>query len=316
MISCTEFIPMYSEFFKFLEKKGGYDAVLDYWYYISDRNMGDKSNPNSLISFLERDGGFEGAIHYWDHTLTEEACDVLKIHDYNKRYSYNYFRHCPSRGMLNALKHIEPYHDYCEHCKVIYSRVLEKYGIVYERDHSKIDQAQCSSILYEKGNRPIEDFTKIDDTKVVVDMKAEDNKYLHRDFHLLGDLALRYCGETLGDAAVIEFLDAYAKVFYAPQIEDFRARGLVAVREWLEGIYAVEEAGEVLHTTLSDDTLWVTVDESPVIAYMHTLGQEPSKYYIEETRTLYASIANACNFSFTLEDYRANGACKYKFFKK
>ena len=28
MISCTEFIPLYSEFFKFLEKRGGHDAVM------------------------------------------------------------------------------------------------------------------------------------------------------------------------------------------------------------------------------------------------------------------------------------------------
>ena len=31
MISCTEFIPLYSEFFKFLEKRGGYDEVLRYY---------------------------------------------------------------------------------------------------------------------------------------------------------------------------------------------------------------------------------------------------------------------------------------------
>ena len=31
MISCTEFIPLYSELFAFLERIGGYDAVLDYW---------------------------------------------------------------------------------------------------------------------------------------------------------------------------------------------------------------------------------------------------------------------------------------------
>lgn len=316
MISCTQFIPMYSEFFKFLEKKGGYDAVLEYWYYISDKNMGDKTNPNSLISFLERDGGFEGAIHYWDHTLTEEACDILKIHDYNKRYSYNHMRYCPSRGMLNSLKHIEPYQNYCEHCKVIYSRVLEKYGIVYERDHSKIENAECFSILYEKGNRPTEDYTKTDDTKVVVDMKAEDNRYLHRDFHLLGDLALKYCGERFGDAAVKAFLCEYAKQFYAPEIQDFSKRGLIAVKEWLEKIYAAEEAEAVLHTKVSEDSLSVTVDESPAIAYMHTLGQKPSQYYVEETKTLYAAIADACNMGFELEYYQTNGACKYKFFKK
>lgn len=29
MISCTEFIPLYSERFRFLEQEGGWDAVMD-----------------------------------------------------------------------------------------------------------------------------------------------------------------------------------------------------------------------------------------------------------------------------------------------
>ena len=213
MISCTQFIPMYSEFFKYLEKRGGYDEVLKYWYYISDNSIGDKTNPNSLISFIERDGGFEGAVNYWNHTLTEEACDILKIHDYSKRYSYNHMRHCPSRGMLNALKHVEPYYDYCSHCKVIYSRVLEKYGISYIRDNSKIENAECTSMLYETKNPPDFDFRQLNSTNAkeffdeksqIVDMKTEDNKYLHRDFHLLGDNALQYCANKYGKDAVKE----------------------------------------------------------------------------------------------------------------
>ena len=36
MISCTEFIPAYSELFKYLEKVGGKDAVISFWEYLSD----------------------------------------------------------------------------------------------------------------------------------------------------------------------------------------------------------------------------------------------------------------------------------------
>ena len=313
MISCTEFIPLYSEFFKYLEKKGGHDAVLKYWYYISDNSIGDKTNPNSLASFIERDGGFEGAIHYWEHTLTEEACDVLKIYDFNNRYYYDHMRHCPSRGMLNALSHIEPYYDYCGHCKVIYNRVLEKYGIEYEMDHSKIDNAECYSLLYEKGNRPTDDYTVIDDTKTVIDMKSDDNKYLHRDFHLLGDLALKYCGETYGDEAVIEFLTDYTKNYYSPQIEKIRDRSLIELKEWIEKIYEIEEASDLLHTEISETKLTVKIDKSPVIEYMHSLNQKPSKYYIEETRTLYKVIAEETGLDFNLDYYDENGAASFSF---
>lgn len=315
MISCTEFIPLYSEFFKYLEKTGGHDAVMQYWYYISDNSLGDKTNPNSLVSFIERDGPFEGAINYWEHTLTEEACDILKIYDYDRKYAYNHMRHCPSRGMLNELRHIEPYHDYCEHCKVIYQRQLEKYGVVYERDHSGVDHAECKSLLYMKGHRPTCDVTETEG-RTVIDMKTEDNKYLHRDFHLLGDLALKYCGDTFGDESVIGFLTDYAKCYYAPQIADFKARGLPAVKEWLERVYETEEASELLHTELSDGTLTVTVDRSPVIEYMHSLGQKPSKYYVEETRTLYAVIAEESGLRFSLDTYCADGGARYRFTEK
>ena len=316
MISCTEFIPLYSEFFKFLEKKDGEAAVMDYWIYLSDVNIGDKTNPHSLASFCEKLGGFEGAIAYWNHTLTEEACDLYKIYEPEKRYVFEHMRHCPSRGMLNALKHIEPYHNYCGHCNVIYQRVLEKYGVVYKMDHSKIANAECTSILYEEGNEPQGDYTVPTEKSIITDMKSEDNKYLHRDFHLLGDLALTYCGEKYGDSGVCEFLTDYVKNYYKPVIDKINENGLTALKAWIEKIYEIEEAPELLYAGLSENTLTVTIDKSPVIEYMHSLGQKPGKYYIDETRTLYAVIAEECDMVFCLEYYKEDGAAKFRFIKK
>ena len=316
MLSCTEFIPLYSEFFKFLEKKGGESAVMDYWIYLSDTNIGDKTNPNSLAAKCELYGGFEGARAYWGHTLSEEACDTYNIYNPKERYNYSLMRYCPSRGMLNSLKHVEPYHNYCGHCKVIYSRVLEKYGVVYERDHSEIDKARCSEIYYVAGHKPNFDFTKPTPDCIVFDEKREGVKYLHRDFHLIGDHALRYCGEVYGDGAVTEFLDGYAKAFFSPRIEAMKTGGISAVEAWLTELYEIEEASELLKTTLSADTLYVTVEKSPVIEYMRGLGKAPSKYYVEETRTVYKSIAKAAGFGFTLDEYdEETGRAKYRFYK-
>jgi len=323
MISCTEFIPLYSEFFKYLEKRGGPDAVMTYWNHISDTSIGDKTNPNSLASKCEKYGGFDGAIAYWGHTLSEEACDVLRIYDYQNRFTFSHMRHCPSRGMLNELEHIEPYYNYCDHCNVIYARVLEAYGVCCERDNSKIDRAECRSIRYEQGHPPAFDWRNISDEEVkkiaaesgadIVDMKTEDNKYLHRDFHLLGDNALRYCGETFGDQAVQDFLTDFVKYFYGPQIRQFQEKGLPALCAWIEKIYEVEEASDVLHTELTDNALTVTIDKSPVIEYMHSLNQVPSKYYIEETRTLYRAIAEQSGLDFELKYYKEDGAAQFTF---
>ena len=40
MISCTEFIPAYSELFKFLHSKGGKAAVVKFWESLSDSFLG------------------------------------------------------------------------------------------------------------------------------------------------------------------------------------------------------------------------------------------------------------------------------------
>ena len=222
-------------------------------------------------------------------------------------------RHCPSRGMLNSLNHIEPYHDYCEHCKVIYQRVLDNYGIIYERDHSKIDNAECFSILYEKGNKPQGDYTVPSECATVVDMKSEDNKYLHRDFHLLGDLALTYCGEKFGDNGVVEFMTEFTRQYYAPLINAIKENGIQALSKHIERICSAEESSDVLHINLSEDELNVIIDKSPVIEYMHSLGQKPGKYYIEETRTLYSVIADECNLNFYLDYNSEDGRAQLRF---
>ena len=91
---------------------------------------------------------------------------------------------------------------------------------------------------------------------------------------------------------------------------------MIVLKDWLDRLYRVEEASEVLHTELVGDVLTVTVDKSPVIEYMRSLNQEPSKYYIEETRTLYKTIADECGLDFELEYYNEDGGTKFAFTKK
>ena len=165
------------------------------------------------------------------------------------------------------------------------------------------------------GDEPDESIREIDDSKVVMDMKAEDNKYLHRDFHLSGNNALRYCGEKFGDGEVIAFLTDFTKNYYAPVIERVKAEGLGALQSWLEHIYEVEEASDCLHTRLEGDTLTVTVSRSPAIAHMRALNQERSKYYIEQTRTVYATMARESGYDFSLAYYNKDGGTQFSFSK-
>ncbi|MBE5743499.1 MAG: hypothetical protein E7358_02145 [Clostridiales bacterium] len=138
MVSCTEFIPLYSELFKFLDKKGGSQEVLNYWNFVSDKyvepRLGEEVKKHGLI----------GCFNYWNKSLNEEACDFSITYHESEQYFEIDMKKCPSKSMLNELSYTQPYKNYCMHCAVLYSRVLEKYGIENTVcDFSNCDQATC-----------------------------------------------------------------------------------------------------------------------------------------------------------------------------
>jgi len=136
MISYTEFIPAYSELFKFLEKKGGKKSVLSYWYYISGNGL-------DHLRKEVAEHGIRGCYHYWAHTLNEEAADFTMTLDEEAGKFEIEMHACPSKGRLLDFKHIKPYPDYCMHCDILYRGVLEPMGFKYQLDLSKCDKASC-----------------------------------------------------------------------------------------------------------------------------------------------------------------------------
>ena len=136
MISCTEFIPAYSELFKYIEQKKDKTAVVDFWNYLSDKFL---TNLKDLVAI----NGIRGCWIYWNKTLGEEAADfTMELDEEAGEFSIT-MHHCPSKGRLLEYKYIEPYRDYCEHCDVLYRRVLEPLGYIYELDRSQTDHARC-----------------------------------------------------------------------------------------------------------------------------------------------------------------------------
>jgi hypothetical protein len=140
MIPCTDFIPAYSELFRYLEARGGPEAVRDFWCYLSDNFLGN------LRSLVEQHG-LHGCWLYWSQTLNEEAADFTMELDEAAGEFRITMRHCPSKGLLLACEGIEPYHNYCGHCDLLYRRVLEPLGYTYEIDLSECDEANCAVVV-------------------------------------------------------------------------------------------------------------------------------------------------------------------------
>jgi hypothetical protein len=140
MISCTEFIPAYSELFKFLEQKGGKAAVISFWEHLSDAG-------GTNLRDLAAQKGLAGCFEYWSRTLSEEAADFKMTLDEQHEVFTIEMRKCPSKGRLIESKHLKPYHAYCEHCDLLYRRVLEPLGFAYTIDLSNCDNASCKLVI-------------------------------------------------------------------------------------------------------------------------------------------------------------------------
>ncbi len=143
MISCTEFIPAYSEGFKFLEQMGGRKEVEKFWGELSEIYLKD-----SLLKLM-MEKGLDGCYEYWSHALNEEAADFTMTLDKDKGEFRIDMDRCPSKGKLLELKHMTPYHSYCDHCEALYKPVAEKAGFKYKSDVD-CDNARCSLVIKKK----------------------------------------------------------------------------------------------------------------------------------------------------------------------
>mgnify|MGYP001288026898 CR=1 FL=1 len=141
MISCTEFIPAYSEGFKFIEQLGGRTEVEKFWAELSDLYLKD------TLAKLISGKGLEGCFEYWSRSLNEEAADFTLILNKAKREFQIVMHKCPSKSRLMELTHLKPYHSYCDHCEALYKPVAERAGFKYKSEID-CDHATCLHIIY------------------------------------------------------------------------------------------------------------------------------------------------------------------------
>lgn len=144
MVSCTEFIPLYSELFGYIEEKAGHAAVVKYWERIRDVYT------EPLLGKLAKEKGIGACWAYWSYTLNEEAADFIMTYDEEAGVYELDMRDCPSKGMLDSLEHMRPYDDYCGHCAVLYAPVLNEHGVRCEENFVKYGPAKCRAKFSKK----------------------------------------------------------------------------------------------------------------------------------------------------------------------
>ena len=204
MISCTEFIPAYSELFSFIEEKWGRAEVDSFWEYL----FAPTGSGIPLINFIQKEG-IRGCFTYWSGTLNEEAADFTMYLSEKGGWFMLDMHCCPSKGRLLELRDeigITPYHDYCLHCDS-YRSAVEKIGLKYIFNCANSDCAACNILIYDP--KVFDGRVVVDSDTVIMDRRAKDNEYFHPDFHSSMNMGIHYLGEKYGECAVREYLMRY-----------------------------------------------------------------------------------------------------------
>ena len=137
--------------------------------------------------------------------------------------------------------------------------------------------------------------------KEVMERRAADNEYLHKDFHGALSEGIEYLDRRYGEEAVRDYLRGFTQSFYAPLIEELGRRGLVALKEHFERAYAVED-GEI-ETTLSGDELVIRIAACPAVTHMRGNGYRVARLFHETTETVNAALCEGTPFASETAEY-------------
>lgn len=329
MISCTEFIPAYSELFKFLDEKSGRQAVYDYWTWCF------QPEKSQLYVHLVK-SGFAGAWDYWSTIATEEACDVTRVYNEKEGWSISCMHACPSKGRFAKLGYLEPFDEYCEHCNC-YNIALEKKGFAMIRDHRTVDRACCRSVLINKavfkGNAQ-EMLDKmhqcelngctatttgcpfVSENTKMLNVSSEHLRYFHPSFHMSMNNAAGYILVHYGMEGLNEYLTKYTLAYHAPLIQKIKKDGLQAVEDYLLWLYNEEGAADALTIDKTSSELSVSVQYCPGVKFIKEVRNcEPHAAYEHCTDMVYHALAEASGIGFEMQSYDpVNGAAKFRFY--
>ena len=151
-----------------------------------------------------------------------------------------------------------------------------------------------------------------DDRRRVLDCRASDNTYLHRDFHGALCFALKYLDDTFGEDATREYLEQVAQTVFAPLSDDLARRGLVALEEHWRGVFETE-GGDWSLDADAEGALVLTVRDCPAVGHLKAIGQLHTSRFCEATRIVNAEICRRAGYEATCDYESGAGRCVQRF---
>lgn len=309
MISCTDFIPAYSELFSFLDENYGRGEVEKLWEYLFKPD--GKGIP--LINFARKDG-LRGCWNYSNGTLSEEAADCTRYFSESNGWIKNEMHYCPSKGRLLELEKeigLVPYYGYCDHCNY-YQASYNEVGLMQIRDHTHVDEARCMSITIDpkKFNRMMHP----DDNVEMLEIRAKEKEYFHPAFHSSINRGITYVTSVHGVEVLRAYFARYTKNVYVKVIEAMKTDALGALETLITDTYKREHASDVLTLEKTDSTLTVKIAYCPAVKFLKSIGSEITEYFYATTEFVMDTLAELGGIDFEMISYdNETGAAEYRF---
>jgi hypothetical protein len=151
--------------------------------------------------------------------------------------------------------------------------------------------------------------------KEVMERRASDNEYLHKDFHGALSTGLTYVQKHYGEEAVRDYLRQFTRSFYRPLIEEVSRDGLKALERHFRRLYEIE-GGDVDFAS-SEDELVVCVQACPAVTHMRQQGYPVAETFSETTRTVNEALVEGTPFEAELVEYdEETGRSVQRFFRR
>ncbi len=147
----------------------------------------------------------------------------------------------------------------------------------------------------------------------VLDCKASDNVYMHKDFHGGLCYSIKYVDEVYGEDATKDFLMQVGHTYFAPLSERLKSEGLKALEQHWRKTFTDE--GGSFDLRYADGTLVLEVQKCPAVAHLKECNQFVTERFCETTVVVNEAICRSAGYECSCTYEPGKGQCVQKFWK-
>ncbi len=147
----------------------------------------------------------------------------------------------------------------------------------------------------------------------VIDCKASDNQYLHKDFHGALCYAIKYLEDNYGIESVEQYLSQVAATYFKPLSDNLRANGLIILENHWRSIFT-KECGD-FELGYEGQTLVLKVGKCPAVSHLKERGLFYTESFCLTTKVVNETICNDAGYCCSCDYKSGEGKCVQKFWK-